>query len=85
MVASAKIKQMSKKPSLISHKRRWWWQSVSGLLLTGAGLSMAIEAGIRKAGGEDWIIAGTLALIIFQTGICLVADSVRFRDGSKEN
>jgi hypothetical protein len=67
----------------ISRKRRWWWQSISGLLLTGAGLSMAIESGIRKAGGGDWVIPGTLALIVFQTGICLVADSVRFREESK--
>jgi hypothetical protein len=44
---------------------------------------MAIESGIRKAGGGDWVIPGTLALIVFQTGICLVADSVRFREGSK--
>jgi hypothetical protein len=71
------------KPQTISRRRRWWWQSVSGLLLTGAGLSMAIESGIRKAGGGDWVIPGTLALIVFQTGICLVADSVRFREGSK--
>lgn len=64
----------------MKNKNRWLLQSVGGLLLTGAGLSMAIDAGIQKSKGETWFVYGTLSLIIFQLGLCLLADSVRFRE-----
>ncbi len=60
-------------------RRRWLLQAVGGLLLTGAGLSMAIDAGFCKWKGDPWVMYGTTALIIFQSGLCLMADSVRFR------
>jgi hypothetical protein len=47
-------------------------QAVGGLLLTGAGLSMAIDAGSKKARGGKWFWYGTLALIVFQAGLCLI-------------
>ncbi len=47
-------------------------QAVGGLLLTGAGLSMAIDAGTARAKGHKWFTYGALALIVFQTGLCLV-------------
>jgi hypothetical protein len=59
---------------------RWLLQSVGGLLLTGAGMSMAIDAGFQKFQGNSWVLYGTAALIVFQSGLCLVADSVRFRN-----
>lgn len=52
-------------------------QAVYGLLLTGAGLSMAIDAGTAKAKGGKWMLYGTLALVVFQAGLCLVADTAR--------
>ncbi|CAM3406752.1 hypothetical protein [Aquirufa ecclesiirivi] len=58
---------------------RWLIQSVTGLLLTGAGLSMAIDAGISKMQGGEWFWYGTGALIVFQAGLCLLIDSVRFK------
>lgn len=58
---------------------RWLIQSVTGLLLTGAGLSMAIDAGISKMQGGEWFWFGTGALIVFQAGLCLLIDSVRFK------
>ena len=54
-------------------------QSVLGLLLTGAGLSMAIDAGISKMQGDAWFWYGTGSLIEFQAGLCLMIDSVRFK------
>jgi hypothetical protein len=66
-------------PDSIKHRRRWLLQSVGGLLLTGAGLSMAIDAGFHKWQGHPWMLYGTMALTVFQSGLCLVADSVRFR------
>lgn len=64
----------------MKNKVRWIIQSVSGLLLTGSGLSMAIDAGIEKNNGNPWFLYGTISLIIFQIGLCLIADSVRFRN-----
>ncbi|MEY3643761.1 MAG: hypothetical protein RLZZ207_455 [Bacteroidota bacterium] len=59
--------------------KRWFIQSVAGLLLTGSGLSICIHAGVEKLGGEDWFYTGTLGLVIFQAGMCLVIDGVRYR------
>jgi hypothetical protein len=53
-------------------------QAVGGLLLTGAGLSMAIDAGFVRARGKKWVGYGTLALIVFQAGLCLVVGSTRY-------
>ena len=59
--------------------KRWIIQAVSGLLLTGSGLSMAIDAGMSKSQGGEWFWYGTGALMIFQAGLCLVIDSVRYK------
>ena len=59
--------------------KRWIIQAVSGLLLTGSGLSTAIDAGISKSQGGEWFWYGTGALVVFQAGLCLVIDSTRFR------
>ena len=53
-------------------------QAVGGLLLTGAGLSMTVDAGTVRAKGGKWFLYGTLALIVFQAGLCLVVGSVRY-------
>lgn len=58
---------------------RWLLQAVGGLLLTGSGLSMSIDAGITKMHGGDWFWYGTGALIIFQAGLCCLIDSLRFK------
>ncbi|MBC7626100.1 hypothetical protein [Ferruginibacter sp.] len=64
----------------VSSKKRWRIQAVAGLLLTGSGLSMAIDAGLSKMQGGNWFWYGTMALIVFQSGLCLVVDSVRFKN-----
>jgi hypothetical protein len=46
---------------------------------TGAGLSLAIDAGTTKADGGAWFWYGTGALVIFNSGICLIADAVLWR------
>ena len=58
---------------------RWVLQATSGLLLTGSGLSLAIDAGMNKMQGGEWFWFGTGALIVFQAGLCLVIDSTRFK------
>jgi hypothetical protein len=63
----------------MQNKTRWILQATSGLILTGSGLSMAIDAGITKLHGGDWFFYGTDALIVFQAGLCLVIDAARFK------
>ncbi len=58
---------------------RWVLQATGGLILTGIGLSMAIDAGITKMQGGNWFWYGTGALIIFQAGLCLVIDSTLYK------
>ena len=57
---------------------RWLMQAIGGLLLTGAGLCMAIDAGAVKSQGGEWFGYGTLSLVVFQSGLCLMVDSLRF-------
>jgi hypothetical protein len=64
----------------VSSNKRWCIQAVARLLLTGSGLSMAIDAGLSKMQGGNWFWYGTMALIVFQSGLCLVVDSVRFKN-----
>ncbi|MBP6054944.1 MAG: hypothetical protein KA527_04830 [Cytophagaceae bacterium] len=58
---------------------RWVLQATSGLILTGSGLSLAIDAGMTKMQGGDWFWYGTGALIVFQAGLCLVIDASRYK------
>ena len=62
--------------------RRWLIQSVSGLIISSMGLCMVVEAGILKfqeVSTLKWVGAGTLALVVFNAGLCLLIDSLRFR------
>ncbi len=63
----------------MKNKTKWILQASIGLLLTGCGLSLAIDAGINKYQGGEWFYYGTFALIIFQSGLCVLIDSSRFK------
>ena len=63
----------------MKNKAKWIIQASSGLVLTGSGLSLAIDAGITKVQGGDWFYYGTGALIVFQAGLCLLIDSTRHK------
>lgn len=58
------------------HRNRWLIFAVLGLLCTGAGLSMAIDAGFCKYAGQPWVAYGTMGLIVFNLGLCLIGQSV---------
>lgn len=53
----------------------WLIKGVSGLLCTGFGLSLLGEAIIRKANDQPWFWIGTLCLVVFNFGLCLLFDS----------
>lgn len=47
-----------------------------GLILTGAGLSITIEAGLLKENSSSawqWIALGALGLVLFNSGLALLA------------
>lgn len=70
---------MEKQKNTFRNSLRWWAYSVGGLVLVGAGLSVLGEAIIAKSNGEAWFLVGTLALILVNSGICLVAGAVILR------
>lgn len=59
----------------MTKKTRWLLQSTLGLVLTGAGLSLAIDAGFEKYAGHPWLLYGTLALVVFNSGLCVTIDA----------
>jgi hypothetical protein len=63
----------------MKNKLKWIIKASFGLILTGSGLSLAIDAGITKFQGGDWFYYGTGALIVFQAGLCLVIDAPRHK------
>lgn len=56
-------------------RTKWLIEAVLGLLLTGSGLSLAIDAGLNKLQGNEWFWLGTFGLVLFQAGLCLVIDA----------
>lgn len=56
-------------------RTKWLIEAVLGLLLTGTGLSLAIDAGLNKLQGNEWFWYGTFALVLFQAGLCLIIDA----------
>lgn len=62
-------------PRLKKLQTLWLTKGVGGLLCTGFGLSLFGEAVIRKANGRPWFWLGTLCLIVFNFGLCLMFDS----------
>lgn len=62
-----------------TERYRWLAKAVGGLILTGAGLSLCIDAGFLRFRGEPWFAYGTAALVVFQSGLCLMIDSLRHR------
>ena len=66
------------------YRNRWLLQAIAGLVFTGAGLSLAIDAGLSKLQGGNWFWQGTFALVVFNTGLCLVVDSVRYKIKSEK-
>ena len=64
----------------IAHHRRWWLiKAPLGLVFTGFGLSLVVEAGMAKYAGEPWFWSGTLALVVFNAGLSIFGDGVKHR------
>ena len=57
----------------------WMVSAVSGLVLTGFGLSLFGEATNAKRDSKPWFWPGTISLIVFNSGLSLVGTSVVYR------
>ena len=65
-----------------SQYRQWKWKAPLGLILTGLGASMISDAAVRRGAGSPparWIPYGTLSLIIFNSGLSVLADAAKHR------
>ena len=58
---------------------RWLSFAVSGLVMTGLGLSLFGEAVTAKQRKSSWFWLGTLSLIVFNSGLSLIGTSVVHR------
>lgn len=56
--------------------KTWLWMAPLGLILVGAGISMAIDAAIGKSLNHPWFFYGSFALILFNSGLCLFGDAI---------
>ncbi len=57
-------------------KTKWLLLSVSGLSLCSFGLCLIGESIIYKISDDfNWFYLGTIALIVFNSGICLLAEA----------
>jgi len=62
-----------------SYFKRWLIFAVSGLSLTGFGLSLLGESIISKHEKRSWFWLGTLSLVVINSGISLVGKAVTYR------
>lgn len=61
------------------NKKRWLTFAPLGLVLIGAGLSMAIDAGFSRMNGAltiNWVLYGTGALIVFNAGLSFFGQAI---------
>ncbi len=64
------------------HYRRWMIQAASGLATVGFGACLIAEAAMLKFEGAptlQWVGYGTLALVVFNTGLSLFGDAILHR------
>ena len=55
------------------------FMSILGIILLSSGLCILGESIIQKINNENWFKVGTIALILINTGICLMINAKNFR------
>ncbi len=61
------------------HYRNWLIQAPLGLVLVGLGACLIAESAMLKANGIAWTLwvpAGTLSLVVFNTGLCFFGNAI---------
>lgn len=65
-----------------THYRRWLIQAPLGLIGVGFGACLIAEAANLKFSGAEtlvWVSAGTGALVVFNSGLCIFGDAILHR------
>lgn len=62
-----------------TYYRRWLLRAPIGLVLTGFGACLIAEAAMDKFEGAPtlhWVLYGTLALVVFNSGLSIFGDAI---------
>jgi hypothetical protein len=59
--------------------KQWLIQAPVGLALVGFGACLIAEAAMVKFSGGFWFWYGTLALVVFNSGLCVFGNSILHR------
>jgi hypothetical protein len=61
------------------HYKNWLIQAPLGLVIVGFGICLVAESAMLKYSGAttwQWVVAGTLALCVFNSGLCIFGNSI---------
>jgi hypothetical protein len=61
------------------HYKNWLIQAPLGLAIIGFGACLIAEAAMVKYSGGSWFWYGTLALVVFNSGLCIFGNSILHR------
>lgn len=61
----------------LTHRQCWLLLAPLGLAVIGFGTCLVAEAAMMKYAGKPWFWSGTFALVVLNTGVCLVGGAVR--------
>lgn len=70
------------KAKKVNHYRSWLVKAPVGLATIGFGACLIAEAAMLKYSGAmpwEWIAYGTLALVVFNAGLCVFGDAIIHR------
>jgi peptidoglycan/LPS O-acetylase OafA/YrhL len=59
--------------------KNWLIQAPLGLVIVGLGACLIAEAAMTKYTGGNWFWYGTLALVVFNSGLCIFGNSILHR------
>jgi hypothetical protein len=59
--------------------KNWLIQAPVGLMIIGFGACLIAEAAMVKYSGGSWFWYGTLALVVFNSGLCIFGNSILHR------
>lgn len=66
----------------VNHYRSWLIKAPLGLATIGFGACLVAEAAMRKFSGAatfTWVVYGTIALVVLNTGLCIFGSSIIHR------
>ena len=68
--------------TLETARKRWFTHGTTGFLLIGTGVSVTLDAALRRPAEpqwEVWVAEGTLGLVLLMAGLAFFGSAVRYR------